>query len=201
MRPWMQGMGLRAILCLGALGALFGAACRPAAAPNAPLAPRLVDGPSVVHQEVYFLPKEQTVLTAVPIWADLRAVGARRVWLVYKLFGESGWVARDLVRMGPGWGGAIPCQEVSTVTGDIQAFLLAFDQRDDVIATTGSTNTPYRTTIRYHIDGEPPHLPYSPPFSPCPDPSDCPPGLPGCPPERDETRSPPREETRNFSCR
>jgi hypothetical protein len=118
-------------------------------------------------------------LTPVPIRIDLpRDVPAHRVLVHYRLFGTVGWTTLELRRRDKGWAGAIPCIEVSTVTGDLVYYIRIHDRDGAVVAYSGSRHRPYRVRIVHPSERR------GIAANKCPDPSDCPPGLLGCPSER-----------------
>lgn len=157
---------------LGAALLLAGSA--PADAADAPTL-----GPSVLHVPVERQKATQGILTPVPISLDLPpSVHARRVLVHYKVWGWPEWTTLELTRVGSQrWIGAIPCLEVSTITGNLIYYIRAHDRSGAVVAYSGSRARPYQVTVvhdsvRKAAEDAP---------NRCPDPSDCPPGLPGCP--------------------
>ncbi len=140
-------------------------------------------GPAVLHDPIRERRAEQGILRPVPIAvtlpADLQG-RAYRVLVHYRLWGEPDWTALELRRAGEAWRGAIPCLEVSTVSGMLRYYLRVHDADGEVIATGASQATPYAIAIRHdtHLASD------AKPLAKCPDPADCPRGLPGCPSER-----------------
>jgi hypothetical protein len=118
---------------------------------------------------------EQGILTPIPIEVALpERLRARRVLVHYRAFGSKDWTTLELERLGSSYRGAIPCLEVSTITGVLLYYVRVYDDRGAVIATSGSRERPYRVTIKRD------HLPSGRERGRCPDPADCPRGLPGC---------------------
>lgn len=139
-------------------------------------------GPQVLHMPESKRLAEQGILRPVPVVADLPmdiSVRTRRVLLHYRLWGDPDWTTLELRRNGARYEGAIPCLEISTVTGDLKYYIRVHDAEGKVIATGASRADPYRVTIK-HDD----QLETTAPRAKCPDPADCPAGLPGCPSER-----------------
>ena len=127
-------------------------------------------------------PVEQTVLTPVPIYVEVpEDVTPAKVVVRYKAFGQVEWKTLELRRLGKGFGGEVPCQDVGSSTGDFLYFVQATDQVGDVVATSGSRASPHKVAIKNMIGIDPPHLPGVVPPNKCVDTVDCPPGLPGCP--------------------
>jgi hypothetical protein len=126
---------------------------------------------------------EQGILRPVPIRTELPrdiAVRARRVLVHYRLWGDPDWTTLELRRSGARYQGAIPCLEISTVTGDLKYYIRVHDGAGRVIATGASRAKPYRVSIKHDTTLEP----GAENRAKCPDPADCPRGLPGCPSER-----------------
>lgn len=140
-------------------------------------------GPEVLHAPLLERQAEQGILRAVPIELELPreiALRARRALVHYRLWGDPDWTTLELRREGGHAEGAIPCLEISTVTGDLKYYIRVHDAEGRVIATGASRAAPYRVTIRHDttLEGRAKHA------AKCPDPADCPRGLPGCPSER-----------------
>jgi hypothetical protein len=138
-------------------------------------------GTRVLHMPPREHKAEQGILTPIPIRIELPAgIAAQRVLVSYRLYGLKEWTTLELNReRAQVFAGAIPCLEVSTVTGDVLYYVRVHDFDGAVVAYSGSRHEPYRVRILH--DSERPDL-----VSPqrCPDPADCPAGLPGCPSER-----------------
>ncbi|MFZ5889453.1 MAG: hypothetical protein ACOY0T_00140 [Myxococcota bacterium] len=147
-----------------------------AAEPNAAaLGPDALNFP-VLEQEV-----ERGILTPVPIDISLPAsVPAARVLVHYKIFGSKEWTTLSLTRRPDRWSGAIPCLEVSTITGDILYYIRVHDADGAMVAFSGSRHQPYRVRIVYAPKQEGEQR------GRCAELADCPPGLPGCPSEKVE---------------
>jgi hypothetical protein len=139
-------------------------------------------GPQVMHLPVHERQSEQGILRPIPILVELPASIAsrtRRVLVHYRLWGAPEWTtiqlrATALLR----YEGAIPCLDVSTVTGDFRYFIHVHDQDEHVIARGASRASPYVVVIKNDALLSSPSAPGK-----CPDPADCPPGLLGCPSE------------------
>jgi hypothetical protein len=124
-------------------------------------------------------PVEQTVLTPVPIYAELpEDVNAVKVLVLYKAFGTTEWKKLELKKVGNGYGGEIRCEDVGSATGDLSYYIQATDSGGDVVATSGSRNAPNKVAIKNQLDGEAPHLPGKAAPTKCVDAGDCPPGFP-----------------------
>jgi hypothetical protein len=144
--------------------------------------------PSSAAPEILHMPRHESradsgILRPVPISVALphgMAVRARRVLVHYRLWGMPDWTTIELRRHGARFEGAIPCLEVSTVTGDLRYYIRVHDIDGAVIATGGSRAKPYRVTIRHDTTlGAKARK-----VKRCPDPADCPRGLLGCPSEK-----------------
>jgi hypothetical protein len=125
--------------------------------------------------------REQEILTPVPMRVSLPAsLGADSVAVRFRTRGTRQWSARELYRVGQTWRGEVPCLEVSTITGDLQYYLVALDEKGHLVASSGSQNDPHTTTIYNHLSHGARSLPNAPTPWRCPDPADCPPDFPGC---------------------
>jgi hypothetical protein len=138
-------------------------------------------GPKILHLPVQERREEQGILRPIPISVELPGdVGwnAARVLVSYRLWGEPGWTTIQLRAVGQRYEGAIPCLEVSTVTGDFRYYIRVHDAHGRVIAQGASRASPYIVTIKHDA-----MLTTAPSRAKCPDPTSCPPGFPGCPSE------------------
>jgi hypothetical protein len=148
--------------------------------PSAPPAPSAW-GPKIMHLPVQERRVEQGILRPIPISVELPgeiAWNASRVLVSYRLWGEPGWITIQLRAVGQHYEGAIPCLEVSTVTGDFRYYIRVHDAHGRVIAQGASRASPYVVTIKHDT-----MLASAPAHAKCPDPTSCPPGFPGCPSE------------------
>ncbi|GMV18561.1 MAG: hypothetical protein DYH12_13095 [Sorangiineae bacterium PRO1] len=139
-------------------------------------------GPGVLKLPVLERKAEQGILTPVPITVTLPvelAARAARVLVHYRVWGDPDWTTLALSRRGKAWTGAIPCLEVSTITGDVRYYVRVHDAEGSVLASAGSRVRPFKVTVLHDtmLGGG------APKKARCPDPSDCPRGLPGCPSE------------------
>lgn len=124
---------------------------------------------------------EQKVNTPLPVYAEYPGGSdVVRVIVKYKGANAADWGRVDLKRVGGGWGGVIPCGDVTR--GPMRYWIQGFDDGGDPIAASGDPKHPFTVAIKDDVSGEPPHLPGKPPPKSCGDSgdSDCPPGLPGC---------------------
>jgi hypothetical protein len=135
------------------------------------------DGEAGTHKA----PPEQAVNTPVPIYMEpSEEQPVSKVTLRYKPFGSKTYKSAELKKMGKGFGGEIPCEDVTT-TGDIKYFFALTDESGEAAGTLGTTKDPYKVTIKSEIEGEAPTLPGQKAPDQCKEKVDCPPGLPGCP--------------------
>jgi hypothetical protein len=140
-------------------------------------------GPQILHIPTLERRAEQGILRPVPIAVELPnevSTRARRVLLHYRLWGEPDWTTLELRRTMTRYEGAIPCLEVSTVTGDLRYYIRVHDADGHVIASAASIARPYIVTIKHDAQ----LAAGAPRVARCPDPADCPHGLPGCPSDR-----------------
>lgn len=135
------------------------------------------DGEAGTHKA----PPEQAVNTPVPVYMEpSEEQPSSKVTLRYKPFGSKTYKSLELKKMGKGFGGEIPCEDVTT-TGEIKYFFALTDESGEAAGTLGTTKEPYKVTIKSEIEGEPPTLPGAKAPDQCKEKVDCPPGLPGCP--------------------
>jgi len=147
----------------------------PAASAEEPQGPRILHLPPPERHEA-----EQGILTPIPIQLAIpENVPAHRVLAHYKIRGAPDWTTLELIQSGGKWQGAIPCLEVSTITGDVAYYVRVHDQEGNVVAYSGTRHDPYRVLIVH--DSARTAATLDRPS--CPDPADCPLGLPGCPSE------------------
>ena len=151
---------------------------------STPLADAYADvaapGPRILHLPPQRQRAEQGILTPIPVELELPqvlAAHAERVLVHYKLRGEPSWTTLELQASGSRWEGAIPCLEVSTITGNVVYYIRVHDSEGRVIAYSGTRSSPYRIAIVH--DTAKTEATLERPR--CPDPADCPAGLPGCP--------------------
>lgn len=139
-------------------------------------------GPEVLKLPVLERKAEQGILTPVPITVALPpelAPRVARVLVHYRVWGDPDWTTLALSRRPKVWTGAIPCLEVSTITGDVRYYIRVHDADGRVLASAGSRLKPFKVTVLHDtVLGK-----RAQKKARCPDPSDCPRGLPGCPSE------------------
>jgi len=139
--------------------------------------------PQLLHVPPAEKKAEQGILTPVPITVDLPAgIEQARVLVHYRVHGSRDWTTLELWRdAGQRFRGAIPCLEVSTITGDLRYYVRVHDAEGAVVAYRGSRADPF--VVRVIHESVRPDLASR---ARCPDPADCPRGLPGCPSEEVE---------------
>jgi hypothetical protein len=136
-------------------------------------------------------PAESPVNTPLPLYVEpTDEVPLSKVTLRYKPFGATQYKSVELKKLGKGYGGMIPCEDVTT-TGDIKYFFAFTGTDGEPAGGLGSNKEPFRSTIKNDIEGEAPKLPGQKPPKACTVKADCPPGLPGCEPikPKDETNA------------
>jgi hypothetical protein len=122
----------------------------------------------------------QQIRTPIPVYAEYEGEEQlTRVIVRYKGFGMTDWKTVELRKMGEkGWGAVLPCADVQQ--GTSQYYMQGFNADNDVVATSGDRNNPYKVPVTREAVDEPPHLPGQQPPKQCADTGDCPPGFPGC---------------------
>lgn len=125
---------------------------------------------------------ESAVNTPIPVYVKIPdELGATKVVVRYKPFGGDKWKSVNLERTGAGFGGYIPCADVTT-TGDVRYHVIATDESGSPVATAGSAKQPFKVQVKNKIEGDAPSLPGEDAPKKCLAKEDCPPGLPGCGP-------------------
>jgi hypothetical protein len=134
---------------------------------------------------------EQTVMTPVPIYAELpEGVVATKVVVQYRPFGAETWKSLEMPKVKKGFGIEVPCFDVGGVTGQLKYFIQAFDADNNMVSFAGTRNAPIAVAIKLQLDNDPPHLPGQAPAARCADRADCPPGIPGCDKEKEPDEPP-----------
>jgi putative hemolysin len=133
-------------------------------------------------------PVEQKVNTPLPVYVEYPGNSTvARVIVKYRGPKASDWQRADLKRMGSGWGGVIPCGDVSR--GAMRYWIQGFDDGGDPIASSGDPKHPYTVPIKDDIAGDAPHLPGKAP------PKTCGESSPEETPAESETEAPKRKGT------
>jgi hypothetical protein len=106
---------------------------------------------------------EQAVQTPVPIYAEYAASDSvKSVVVKYKGAGDAEWKRVTLTRLGRGFGGLVPCDDVKL--GVLNYYIQGFDAGGTPTALSGDPKRPFHVAIRRTTVGEPPSLPgQSPP--------------------------------------
>lgn len=123
----------------------------PPAPPAAPLVAIFAHAPAA----------EQRAGTPLPVYVEGGPATVERVTLHYAFqdahaAGES-WRDVTLERVGTGWGGVVPCADVTL--GSMRYFVEGLDAAGAKVAAAGDAQHPYEVPIRPAITGEAPHLP------------------------------------------
>lgn len=122
---------------------------------------------------------EQAVRTPIPVYVEYEgSAPLTSVVVKYKGAGATEFTKIDLARRGKGWGGLIPCADVTE--GTMRYYVQGFDSSGSPIALSGSPKKPHFVPVRAAISGRAPSLPGASPPATCSDTSDCPPGMAGC---------------------
>jgi len=157
-----------------------------APAPPPATAPAPAAAPPPAGDFVHTPPAEALVRTPLAIYVEYpgsEALG--RVQIKYKGAAMSDWKTIDLRKIGDGYGGLIPCKDVTQ--GSMQYYIQGFDPHDQPLAMSGSRTSPFTVEVTAQISGPEPSLPGRPPPEQCAGgeesangPPDCPPDFPGC---------------------
>lgn len=106
------------------------------------------------------------------------------VTLKYKSASMPEYKPLELQKMGAGYGGVIPCADVTQ--GTMRYYVQGYSEANDPIATSGSRSKPFTVPVRPQIAGPAVSLPGQPPPERCGEaaPVECPPDFPGCHPTK-----------------
>jgi hypothetical protein len=124
----------------------------------------------------------QLVRTPLPVYAEY--VGTEkllRVVVKYRGAGMTDWRPYELRKMESGYGGLIPCKDVTE--GTMQYYIQGYGSSDDPVASSGSRTKPYTVPIKTELTGPAPTLPGQEAPRQCAESvagGDCPPDFPGC---------------------
>ena len=122
---------------------------------------------------------EAPINTPLPIFAEVPDdIGATKVVVRYKPYGGNKWQTLQLKKIENGFGGEIPCSDITT-TGDVRYYIIATDDQGLSLAQAGSLKEPFRVPVKNKISGDAPSLPGKNPPKACAAAQECPPGLPG----------------------
>jgi len=124
---------------------------------------------------------EAPVRTPLPIYAEYSGSETlARVIAKYKGPGMTDWKPIELAKMGTGFGGLIPCKDVTQ--GTMSYYVQGFNAGNDPVATSGSRNKPYTVPVKAQITGPAPSLPGQDAPKQCGElaGAECPPDFPGC---------------------
>jgi hypothetical protein len=116
---------------------------------------------------------EQAENTPVPVYVEYAGSDAVSSVVAKYSGGGGDWKRVNLVKMGQGWGGLIPCADVKI--GVLRYYLQGFDSGGSPNALSGDPKRPFHVAIRRSVVGQPPSLPGQPP------PVACAPGPEGSP--------------------
>lgn len=107
---------------------------------------------------VHTPPREQKETTPLPIYVEYR--GSEKLASVvvkYRSQGSTTWKRTPLARVGAGWGGNVPCVDVTL--GVLRYYVQGLDASDLPTVASGSPKAPYAVPIHETLSGEPPALP------------------------------------------
>ena len=109
---------------------------------------------------------EQAERTAIPLYVEF-AEGSppARVVVKYRSAAMSSYKPLVLGKMFNGWGGLIPCTDVTI--GVLRYYVQGFDSDGEPIVNSGDPKHPFMLRVRTEISGTPPSLPGKPPPTQC----------------------------------
>lgn len=124
---------------------------------------------------------EAPVRTPLPVFVEYSGDETlARVIAKYKGTGMTDWKPIELTKKGTGYGGLIPCKDVTQ--GTMSYYVQGFNAGNDPIATSGSRTKPYSVPVKNEITGPAPAFPGQDPPKQCGElaGAECPPDFPGC---------------------
>ncbi|MEO7109839.1 MAG: hypothetical protein ABI183_05335 [Polyangiaceae bacterium] len=109
---------------------------------------------------------EQAERTPIPIYVEF-AEGSppARVVVKYRSAAMSSYKTLGLAKMFNGWGGLIPCADVTI--GVLRYYIQGFDSDNEPILNSGDPKHPFMLRVRSEISGAAPSLPGKPPPARC----------------------------------
>jgi hypothetical protein len=136
-------------------------------------------GPQPTGDFTHVAAAAQKANTPLPIYVEMPGGGndVARVVVKYRSASMGDWARLELKKMGDGWGGQIPCADVTV--GTMRYWVQGFGADGDPVASSGDPKRPFLVPIKNEITTEAPHFPGKAPPKSCEE-TDCPPGLPGC---------------------
>jgi hypothetical protein len=109
---------------------------------------------------------EQSERTPIPIYVEF-AEGSppARVVVKYRSAAMSSYKTLVLSKMFNGWGGLVPCTDVTI--GVLRYYIQGFDSDNEPILNSGDPKKPFMLRVLTEISGTPPSLPGKPPPAKC----------------------------------
>ncbi len=136
-------------------------------------------GPPPAGDFTHYPAMEQKVNTPLPVYVEGASDEVTQVIVKYKGATMSTWRKVDLDKVGDGFGGLIPCSDVTS--GTMRYYIQGLNAHKEPIANSGDAKHPFTVAIKNDISGDEPHLPNMKPPKQCGGASaDCPPDFPGC---------------------
>jgi hypothetical protein len=124
---------------------------------------------------------EAPVRTPLPVYVEYSgSEQLGRIIAKYKGPGMTDWKPIELAKLGMGYGGLIPCKDVTQ--GTMSYYIQGFNSGNDPVATSGSRNKPFTVPVKAEITGAAPALPGKDAPQQCGEMAgaECPPDFPGC---------------------
>jgi hypothetical protein len=112
-------------------------------------------------------PIEQKTGTPLPVYFTGGAGDVAKVKLNYLPPAGSDWKSLDLKKVGSGWGGSVPCGDVTV--GYLRYYVDGLSSHGSPAGKTGDSQHVFVVPIREQINADPPHLPGKAPPKSCSD--------------------------------
>ena len=105
----------------------------------------------------YAPPPEHKANTPLPVFVRRDGEPPVRVLLRYRGAAMTEWRRVELKKMSGGWGGLIPCADVTP--GEMRFYVMGFDDGGDTAGNAGDQKHPFTVPIREEVTSTPVHLP------------------------------------------
>ncbi len=159
----------------------------PAPTPSAPAEPSAA--PAAVGAFVYSAPTDALVRAPFAIYVEAPTYPTpmpgtsgpeepAHVIAKYKGFGMTDWKSVELKKIDKGYGGLIPCHDVTQ--GALRFYVQGLNDKNEVVTTAGTRNKPLVVAVKPKVTGLRPSLPGQEPPAQCEESTECPPDFPGC---------------------
>ncbi|MEN9577920.1 MAG: hypothetical protein RJA70_929 [Pseudomonadota bacterium] len=146
--------------------------------------PAVEQGPAASGAITHVAPTEQSINTPLPLFIEVKpGESVAKVTAFVRGFGTPKFKPVSFARRPDGFAASASCQDVGGTTGELQYYIVAYDEDGDGVGRVGNEEQPVVVEIKNTLEGDAPHLPNALPPQACSTPTtpqDCPPDFPGC---------------------